>query len=82
MAGGEGTRLRPLTSNQPKPMLPVANRPMMEHIVQLLQRRIGDGRQFAVAGQRVVDIGQHGADAAPRRQWPFGQGTHHWGRIR
>src|SRR6266487_535716 len=32
MAGGEGTRLRPLTSNQPKPMLPLGNRPMMEHI--------------------------------------------------
>jgi mannose-1-phosphate guanylyltransferase/phosphomannomutase len=38
MAGGEGTRLRPLTSNQPKPMLPVANRPMMEHILRLLKR--------------------------------------------
>ncbi len=36
MAGGEGTRLRPLTSNAPKPMLPVCNRPMMEHIIQLL----------------------------------------------
>ncbi len=37
MAGGEGTRLRPLTSNAPKPMLPVANRPMMEHIIHLLK---------------------------------------------
>ena len=37
MAGGEGTRLRPLTSNQPKPMLPLANRPMMEHVVALLR---------------------------------------------
>src|SRR3954470_8151401 len=37
MAGGEGTRLRPLTSNSPKPMLPLANRPMMEHIVRLLK---------------------------------------------
>ncbi|HZA88136.1 MAG TPA: sugar phosphate nucleotidyltransferase, partial [Acidimicrobiales bacterium] len=36
MAGGEGTRLRPLTSNAPKPMLPIANAPMMEHIVRLL----------------------------------------------
>lgn len=36
MAGGEGTRLRPLTSNVPKPMLPIANIPMMEHIVDLL----------------------------------------------
>jgi mannose-1-phosphate guanylyltransferase / phosphomannomutase len=38
MAGGEGTRLRPLTSNQPKPMLPMANRPMMEHVIGLLRR--------------------------------------------
>ena len=36
MAGGEGTRLRPLTSNSPKPMMPLANKPMMEHIVNLL----------------------------------------------
>jgi len=38
MAGGSGTRLRPLTSNLPKPMVPVANKPMAEHIVQLLKR--------------------------------------------
>lgn len=37
MAGGEGTRLRPLTSNTPKPMMPVVNKPMMEHIVGLLR---------------------------------------------
>jgi mannose-1-phosphate guanylyltransferase/phosphomannomutase len=37
MAGGQGTRLRPLTSNQPKPMLPIVGRPMMEHILQLLR---------------------------------------------
>ena len=38
MAGGFGTRLRPLTINLPKPMVPVANRPMMEHVVSLLAR--------------------------------------------
>lgn len=36
MAGGEGTRLRPLTCDRPKPMVPLANRPIMEHIVRLL----------------------------------------------
>ena len=36
MAGGQGTRLRPLTSSIPKPMLPVVNKPIMEHIVGLL----------------------------------------------
>jgi mannose-1-phosphate guanylyltransferase / phosphomannomutase len=38
MAGGEGTRLRPITASQPKPMLPVVNRPIMEHVLRLLRR--------------------------------------------
>jgi len=38
MAGGFGTRLRPLTINLPKPMVPIANIPMMEHVVSLLAR--------------------------------------------
>jgi mannose-1-phosphate guanylyltransferase/phosphomannomutase len=37
MAGGEGTRLRPLTSNQPKPMVQVVGKPCMEHILELLR---------------------------------------------
>jgi len=37
MAGGEGTRLRPMTANQPKPLLPVVNRPIMEHVLRLLK---------------------------------------------
>jgi mannose-1-phosphate guanylyltransferase/phosphomannomutase len=38
MAGGEGTRLRPLTSNQPKPMVPIVGKPCMEHILELLKQ--------------------------------------------
>jgi mannose-1-phosphate guanylyltransferase/phosphomannomutase len=38
MAGGEGTRLRPTTANQPKPLLPVVNKPIMEHVLRLLRR--------------------------------------------
>ena len=38
MAGGEGTRLRPMTANQPKPLLPVVNRPIMEHVLRLLKK--------------------------------------------
>jgi mannose-1-phosphate guanylyltransferase / phosphomannomutase len=38
MAGGEGTRLRPMTANQPKPLLPVVNKPIMEHVLLLLKR--------------------------------------------
>ncbi len=37
MAGGFGTRLRPLTMTIPKPMVPIINIPMMEHIVNLLK---------------------------------------------
>ncbi|WHH58874.1 sugar phosphate nucleotidyltransferase [Petroclostridium sp. X23] len=38
MAGGEGTRLRPLTCSRPKPMVPVMNKPVMEHIINLLKK--------------------------------------------
>src|SRR5580700_7370954 len=38
MAGGEGTRLRPLTSHRPKPLAPALNLPIMEHIVLLLKQ--------------------------------------------
>ncbi len=38
MAGGFGTRLRPLTINIPKPMVPIGNLPMMEHVVHLLKK--------------------------------------------
>lgn len=38
MAGGFGTRLRPLTINLPKPMVPIGNLPMMEHVVSLLKQ--------------------------------------------
>ena len=37
MAGGEGTRLRPLTSMRPKPMVPIVNQPVMEHILGLVK---------------------------------------------
>ena len=38
MAGGEGTRLRPLTTNVPKPLLPVVGEPIMGHLLRLLNR--------------------------------------------
>ena len=37
MAGGEGSRLRPLTSTQQKAMIPLVNQPMMDHIIRLLK---------------------------------------------
>jgi NDP-sugar pyrophosphorylase family protein len=38
MAGGFGTRLRPLTANIPKPMTPLLNKPIIEHNVELLKK--------------------------------------------
>jgi mannose-1-phosphate guanylyltransferase/phosphomannomutase len=38
MAGGFGTRIQPLTSSMPKPMIPLVNRPIMLHIVELLKK--------------------------------------------
>mgnify|MGYP005849940397 CR=1 FL=1 len=38
MAGGAGSRLRPLTINRPKPMVPIVNKPVMAHILDLLKR--------------------------------------------
>ncbi|MDN5347152.1 MAG: mannose-phosphate guanylyltransferase / phosphomannomutase [Clostridia bacterium] len=38
MAGGEGSRLRPLTCKRPKPLVPIANRPVMEYCVELLRQ--------------------------------------------
>ncbi|HNG21846.1 MAG TPA: nucleotidyltransferase family protein, partial [Candidatus Obscuribacter sp.] len=48
MAGGSGTRLRPLTCNLPKPMVPVAGKPMAEHIVNLLKEHGFDDIVFTL----------------------------------
>ncbi len=38
MAGGKGTRLRPLTFTRPKPMLPLVNKPIVEHVMEQLKQ--------------------------------------------
>ena len=38
LAGGKGTRLRPVTGGLPKPMAPLLGRPVMAHIIELLRR--------------------------------------------
>ncbi len=49
MAGGFGNRLRPLTEDTPKPMLPVGDKPILEHIISQLRQ----------AGIRSVDVTTH-----------------------
>ena len=38
MAGGKGTRLKPLTDDIPKPLVRIIDRPVMEHIIELLKK--------------------------------------------
>ncbi len=64
MAGGEGTRLRPLTSNQPKPMVPIVGKPCMEHIVELLKRHGLEDIIVTVAFMPQVIRGYFGAGEA------------------
>ncbi|MGH2457919.1 MAG: sugar phosphate nucleotidyltransferase, partial [Chloroflexota bacterium] len=61
LVGGEGTRLRPLTLSAPKPMLPVVNRPFLEHVLDYLK---GQGIQDVVLsmGYRSDVIEQHFGD--------------------
>lgn len=54
MAGGEGTRLRPLTCNLPKPMVPIVNKPVMEHIIELLKKH--DLTDVAATLQYMPDL--------------------------
>ena len=63
MAGGFGTRLRPLTVNIPKPMVPIVNRPMMEHIIQLLKENGFDDLLVMLYYQPEVII-QHFGDGS------------------
>lgn len=54
MAGGKGTRLRPLTSHTPKPMVPLLNRPCMEYTIELLKRH--GIKDIAVTLQFLPDV--------------------------
>jgi dTDP-glucose pyrophosphorylase len=61
MAGGLGTRLRPLTEDLPKSMLPVGDRPLMEHIVQQL-RDVGIRRVNVATHYKPEKIMEHFGD--------------------
>jgi dTDP-glucose pyrophosphorylase/CBS domain-containing protein len=64
MAGGYGTRLRPLTDEMPKPMLPVGDRPLLELIVQ----------QLRDAGIRRVSLATHYKGEIISNHFKDGQG--------
>jgi mannose-1-phosphate guanylyltransferase len=69
LAGGEATRLRPLTCNTPKIMVPVLNRPFLEHFVDYLK------------GQGIADIVLATGKSSDRIRGYFGDGRKFGVRI-
>jgi UDP-N-acetylglucosamine diphosphorylase/glucosamine-1-phosphate N-acetyltransferase len=63
LAAGEGKRMRPLTAKRPKVMLPLANRPMMEHLV-LATRDTGIKDFVFVVGYGEREIRKHFGDGS------------------
>ncbi len=62
LAAGEGTRMRPLTATRPKPMLPVAGRPMLEHVFDAAVEA-GASRLIAVVGYHDQAVREHFGEA-------------------
>ncbi|MDX1611013.1 MAG: NDP-sugar synthase [Candidatus Thermoplasmatota archaeon] len=54
LSGGFGTRLRPLTYTRPKPLLPIANKPMVQHILDRLPDEVD--RAVLASGYKVEEI--------------------------
>jgi NDP-sugar pyrophosphorylase family protein len=63
LSGGKGTRLRPLTDNTPKPMLPIGDKPHLEHIVELLKENGVDHIIFST-GYLHEQIVEHFGDGS------------------
>ncbi len=71
MAGGEGSRLRPLTCDRPKPMVPMLNRPVMEYAVELLKKHgINDiGVTLQYLPQEIINYFRDGSDHGVKMQF-------------
>jgi len=51
LAAGEGTRMRPLTQDTPKPLLPVAGKPIIQYNIDLLEKQVDE--IIVVAGYKI-----------------------------
>lgn len=63
MCGGMGTRLRPLTNDVPKPLLPIGGKPVLEHIIMALAEN-GFRRMFLAVNYMAEQIQDHFADGS------------------
>lgn len=63
LAAGYATRLYPLTLNQPKPLLPVAGKPMIDHVLDNLAAITGIDRVYVVTNAKFAGHFQKWADA-------------------
>ena len=61
LAAGAGRRLEPLTNRRPKPMVPVANRPLLEHVIETVAAA-GIDRIVLVVGYKQERIRNHFGD--------------------
>jgi mannose-1-phosphate guanylyltransferase len=71
LVGGEGTRLRPLTSNLPKPALRLVDRPLIAYMIDWLSRHGVDDVVMACGfrAQRLRDVLGNGGDGGPRLRY-------------
>ena len=73
LAAGLGTRLRPITYGMPKPMAPVANRPIMEHILRLLRRHDHTElvANLSYLPEQITDRFGDGSELGVSIEWSF-----------
>lgn len=76
LAGGLGTRLRPLTNRVPKPLIPVQGRPILEHVLDILKRSDITNVYLSVGylWERIRDHFGDGAEFGVRIEYIVEQG--------
>jgi glucose-1-phosphate thymidylyltransferase len=68
LAGGYGTRLYPLTINAPKPMLPVAGRPMIEYLIEKITNREEITEIFIVSNEKFTSVFEEWLSNTPNQK--------------